>query len=99
MAGDKSSFPSRPPIVHSAQIFQYDKPFQYDINTHLPYRDVVMKKDLNGFTYILADREWVIGVTVLVCVLFVYIVRIFRFGSDHLHQQGDGASVTIYHVG
>jgi uncharacterized membrane protein len=94
MAGDKSSFQSRPPIVDSTKLFQYD------IKTHLPYRDVVMEKqDLNECAYILVDREWVIGATALVCVLFVYIVRIFRFGSNHSHQQEAGDSVIIYHVG
>ena len=58
IAGDKSSLQSRPPIVNSANIFQYD------IETHLPYRDVTIKnKDLYGSTYIVADREWVVGVT------------------------------------
>ena len=53
MAGDKSLVQSRPSIVDSTKLFQYD------IETHLPYRDVVMEKqDLNKFAYILADREW-----------------------------------------
>jgi len=49
---------SRPPIVDSTNIFQYD------IETHLPYRDVMMEnEDLYDSNYILADREWVVGVT------------------------------------
>ena len=72
MAEGKSPFQSRPPIFNSTKICQYgiDKIFQYDIETRLPYCDVVMeKKDLNESTYILANREWVIGVTVLVRVI------------------------------
>ena len=72
MAEGKSLFQPKPPIVNSTKIFQYDndKTFQYDIETRLPYCDVVVeKKDLNESTYILANREWVIGVTVLVCVI------------------------------
>jgi len=53
-----SSLQSRPPIVDSTNIFQYD------IETHLPYRDVMMEnEDLYDSNYILADREWVVGVT------------------------------------
>ena len=96
MAGDKSPSRSRPPIVDSANIFQYD------IETHLPYHDVMMEnKDLYESTYIVADREWVVGVTfpVLVRRFFVPRFGIFRCESDHLHLQEAGPSVTVYHVG
>jgi len=61
MAGDESSLQPRPHIVDSEEIFQYD------IKTHLPYRDVMREnKDLRDSGSIVADREWVVGVTSLV---------------------------------
>jgi len=94
MAGDKSSLQSRTPIVASEKIFQYD------IETHLPYRDVtITNKDLYGSTYIVADREWVVGVTFPVRGFLVHIVGIFRCESDHSHQQEAGPSITVCHVG
>jgi hypothetical protein len=58
MAGDQSLLQPRPPIVDSTNIFQYD------IKTHLSYRDVTMQnKDLCGSSYIIADREWVIAIS------------------------------------
>ena len=68
MAVDISSLQSRPSIVDSAKIFQYD------IKTHRPYRDVVIEKqDLNESVFILADREWVVGVRNLVRGFFLTI--------------------------
>ena len=65
MAGDRSLLQLRPPIVDSTNIFQYD------IKTHLSYRDVMMQnKDLCGSSYILADREWVIAISNSVRVFF-----------------------------
>jgi len=62
MAGNKSSFQSKPPTVDSTNVFQYD------IKTHLPYRDVMIEnKELYESTYIRAEREWVVGVTFVVC--------------------------------
>ena len=72
VAGDKSSLQSRPPVIDSVSVFQYD------IKTHLPYRDVVTQnKDLYESTYILADREWAVGAKVLVRRFFVLMVGIF----------------------
>ena len=66
MGGDKPLLQLRPPIVDSTNIFQYD------IETHLPYREVMMQNsDLCGSTYVVAEREWVIGVTNLVCEVFL----------------------------
>ena len=63
MAGNKSPLHPRPPIVDSGKIFQYD------IETRLSYHDVMMgNKDLYESTYIVADREWVVGVTFSVLV-------------------------------
>ena len=68
---DNSLFRPRPPIVDSTNIFQCD------IETRLSYRDVMIKnKDLCESDYIVADREWVVGVTSLVRGFFVHIVRI-----------------------
>ena len=60
MPGHKSSLrPSLP--------FDSIRKHKYDIETHLPYRDVTMKnEDLYQSAYIVADREWVVGVTPLV---------------------------------
>ena len=98
MPGNKSLLQSRPTIVHLSDIFQYD------IETHLPYRDVMMgDKDLYQATCIMADREWVVGVRYPYVVrgFFVHIIGIFRCESDHSHLQGAGSSpsVTVYHVG
>ena len=58
---DKSSVQSRPPTVDPTNVFQYD------IKTYLPYRDgKVDIKDLYESAYIVADREWVVGITHLV---------------------------------
>jgi len=77
MPGTKSARQSRPP-------FDSIRKLKYDIETHLPYRDVMMEKeDLYQSAYIVADREWVVGVTLLVRGYFVHIVGIFRCESDH----------------
>ena len=91
MAEDKSSLQSRPPVVDSTNIFQCD------IETHLSYRDVMIQnEDLYKSSYIVADREWVVGV---VCGFFVHISKIFRHKSNHSHRQDAERSVTVYHVG
>ena len=91
MTGDKSSLQSRPPVVDSRNIFQYD------IETHLSYRDVMIQnEDLYKSSYIVADREWVVGV---VSGFFVHIFKIFRYKSNHSHRQDAERSVTVYHVG
>jgi len=93
MAGDEPSLQSRPPIVDSKGIFRYD------IKTQLPYRDVMMEnKDLRDSYCIVADREWVVGVTSLVRG-FVQIAGIFRCESDYSQGQEAGATVVICHVG
>jgi hypothetical protein len=59
MAGNKSSLELRPSNSDSTNMFQYD------IKTHLPYRDVMIEnKDFyNNSGYVLvADREWVVRV-------------------------------------
>ena len=90
-AGDKSSLQSRPPVVDPTNIFQCD------IETHLPYRDVMIQnEDLYKSSYIVADREWVVGV---VSGFFVHILEIFRYKSNHSHRQDAERSVTVYHVG
>jgi hypothetical protein len=74
--------------------------FQYAIETHLPYRDIIRKnEDLYQSKYVVADREWVAGVPALVRGFFVHIVGGFRCKSDHPHRQSDGYSITVYHVG
>ena len=78
-AGNKSSFQSRPPIVDSTNIFQYD------IETHLPYHNVMIEnEDLYKSTYIVADREWVVGVTFPVRGFFVHRFGIFRISDASL---------------
>ena len=82
MAGDKSSVRSsvrsRPPTVDPTNVFQYN------IEAHLPYRDGKLDiKDLYESTYIVADREWVVGITDSVREFFVVIIGIFRCESDH----------------
>jgi len=60
MAGDESSLQSMAHNIVSKKVFQYD------IKTHLPYCDVMIEnKDLCDSGYIVADREWAIGVTLL----------------------------------
>ena len=61
MPGDTPLSQPRPPVVNSAKMFQYD------IETRLPYRDVMFENGhLTYSGYIVADREWVVGVTSLV---------------------------------
>jgi len=92
MTEDKSSLQSRPPIVDSANTFQYD------IETHLPYRDVTIKdKDLRGSAYIVADREWVVGVAFTVRVFLVYTIGIFRCEPDYSQSTGSTESWTFCH--
>jgi len=79
MTGSTSLVQSRPPIVHLPDIFQYD------IETHLPHRDVMMEnEDLYKSTYIVADREWVVGVTFPVRGFFVHRFGIFRISDASL---------------
>jgi len=97
IAGIKSLLQSRPPIVDS-------ETFQYDIETHLPYREVTIKgKDPHASpaSEIVANREWFVEITYPdeVRRFFVHIVGIFRCESDHSHLQGAGPFVTVYHVG
>ena len=57
--------------------------FQYDIETYLPYRDIMMENDLYQSAYIVADREWVVGVLPsLVHGFFVHIL--FGISSANL---------------
>jgi len=75
MAGPKSSLQWPP--------FDSIKKFQYSIETHLPYRDVMMEnKDLYQSDDIVADREWVVGVPAVVRGFFVHIFGIFLCESD-----------------
>ena len=79
MAMVDSYFETRPSL-HSAS------KFKYNINTYMPYRDVKVKhEDLRESTYIVADREWVVGVTDLVRGSFVHIFGIFPYDSDYTH--------------
>ena len=96
MAGDGSSLQSRPHIVDS------EENFQYDIKTHLPYRDVMMEnKDLRDSGSVVADREWVVGVKSSVRGCFVHTVGSFRCESDHSQGWEAQAAVTVIicHVG
>jgi len=62
MAGDKSIMESRLLWDDTPKIFQHD----IETVTYLPYRDVKMEnEDLVEADYIVADREWVVGVTQL----------------------------------
>jgi len=70
-AGDKSIMESRLLWDDTPKIFQHD----LETVTRLPYRDVTMEnEDLVDATYIVADREWVVGVTHLVRRIFDHIV-------------------------
>jgi len=85
---------SRPPIVDSNNIFQYD------IETHLPYHEVMMENDNDSYNGdIVADREWVVVVRTSVRGFFVNIVGIFRCEPGHSQLFQPGASVAVYHVG
>ena len=98
MAGDKPSFQSRPPISDLTNIFQYD------IKTHLSYRDVMIEnKDFykNSDYIVLADREWVVGLTwkPLVRATLVQMVGGFQCESNHPHShRQDSYDVTVYHI-
>ena len=47
------------------------------IETHLPYRDVVANDlDLGQFRHIMADREWIVGISGVVC-------RFYATTSEH----------------
>jgi len=58
--------------------------FHRDIETYLPYRDVMMEtKDLYQSASIVADREWVVGVRqALVRGFFAHIFGIFRCEAE-----------------
>ena len=95
MAGETSSLQSRPPIVDS----ESTKIFQYDIETHLPYRDVMMENEDSYDGDLVANREWVVVIKTLVRGVFVDMVGIFRYEPDHSHRQEPEPSITAYHVG
>jgi len=95
MAGETSSLQSRPPIVDS----ESTKIFQYDIETHLPYRDVMMENEDSYDGDLVANREWVVVVKTLVRGVFVDMVGIFRYEPDHSHRQESEPSITVYRVG
>jgi len=68
IAGNKSLLQSRPPIVDSQSVFQYD------IDTHLPYRELMANHlDFSRFDRVKADREWIIGIITRVSELYVLI--------------------------
>ncbi len=61
-AEDISSLQSRSPTLISAAVFQYN------VETHLPYRDFVIDKmNLFDYAHIVVDREWVVRVEFSVC--------------------------------
>lgn len=55
---------------------------QYEVQTYLPYHDVVMDKDkmvAHDFTLIVADREWVVGLMYRVRDFYIHIVESFLY--------------------
>jgi len=62
ISGHKSSLPS-----HAWPSMDSITKLKYDIETHLPYRDVMVEDDIYSFPYIrvVANREWVVGVRAL----------------------------------
>lgn len=76
--------------------------FQHNIETNLPYRDVVMDEiSLYGRAYIVADREWVVRVGPQVREFCVHMVDALVCESDLMRRQAlePGEFVTVYHVG
>jgi hypothetical protein len=53
---------------------------QYDVQTYLPYHDVVMDiMNAHHFTLVVADREWVVGLKYLVRDFCVHMVEPFLY--------------------
>ena len=76
--------------------------FQHNVETNLPYRDVVMDEiNLYNRAYIVADREWVVRVEPSVRGFCVHMADALVCESDLMRRQGleQGEFVTVYHVG
>jgi hypothetical protein len=95
-AEDLSLSQSRAPPFISAEAFQPN------VETNLPYRDVVMDEiDLYDRAYIVADREWVVRVEPPVREFCVHMVDALVCEFELMRRQGleQGEFVTVYHVG
>jgi hypothetical protein len=59
----------RPPVFSSTEV-SGDHWEAGSVETHLPYRDVVANhQDFRHFPWIMADREWIVGIMALVCLI------------------------------
>jgi hypothetical protein len=85
---DTSSSHPQPPVSSSTEVFG-EHWEAGSVETHLPYRDIVANDlDLRHFPWIMADREWVVGIMALVRPsLFCGLIS--RSASD---SQSDHAS-------
>jgi hypothetical protein len=83
---------SRPPVFSSTEVFgEHWK--AGNVETHLPYRDVVANDlDFRHFPWIMADREWVVGIMPLVRLFLSCVPRsrsLSRSESDYVRARDD----------
>lgn len=71
---DTPSSHSKPPVFSSTEV-SGDHWEAGTVETHLPYRDIVANDlDFRHFPWIMADREWIVGIMALVS-LILFCVR------------------------
>jgi hypothetical protein len=93
---DKTSSLFGPPVFKSTEVLG-EHWVEGKLVTRLPYRDIVAK-DLY-YIGVVADREWIIGISVKVRFFCAYIY-LRENVSDRAHGQGsEGLYYTVYHVG
>ncbi len=74
---DTPSSHPQPPVFSSTEVFG-DHWEAGSVETHLPYRDVVANDlDFRHFSWIMADREWVVGIMPLVSPI-LFCIPIFK---------------------
>jgi len=79
MAEDTSSLHSLSPVLSSTEVFG-DHWVEGKVETRLPYRDVVANDlDFRQFSWIMGDREWIVGIMALVRFTLPCLYRIHDF--------------------
>ena len=86
-----------PPVSKSTEVLG-EHWVEGKLVTRLPYRDIVAK-DLY-YIGVVADREWIIGISVKVRFFYSAYIHLSENVSDRAHGQGsEGLYYTVYHVG
>jgi len=95
---DTSSSRSRfgPPVFKSTEVLG-EHWVMGKVQTHLPYRDLVARELY--YVGVVADREWIIGISVRVRVVQAYFYLREKNLTDRNGQGSEGLYYTVYHVG